>query len=408
MVRIYWTLGVLALVYRADNVLGNHLSSHQLTYDNLPLSQRRFFKNVRALLEKRLNPNVVADSDWPSFDNVLNSDMNSPHNGFTDNDNIIKSPTAVPTPVLVENWPKIAHSFGQVTAVSIDPYGNPVIFHRADRFWDSNTFNETNNVFYYIEKGPIKESTIYTLDAKTGNILSGWGNNMFYLPHGLTIDTHGNYWITDVAMHQAFKFRASESQPLITIGTRFRPGSTIKHLCKPTSIAVATTGEFFVADGYCNQRILKFNAAGRLLRVIPQPPEFLSLQVPHAITLLEHLDLLCIADRENMRVVCPKAGLKSSKGEGQPAATIQEPDLGRVFGVAGYNDKDIVYAVNGPTSMLPVRGFTINPKSETIIGHWGKFKNPHSIAVSSNNLTLYVTEIGSGYQANRIWKYVLV
>lgn len=34
--------------------------------------------------------------------------------------------------------------------------------------------------------------------------------------------------------------------------------------------------------------------------------EFLSLQVPHAITLLEHLDLLCIADRENMRVVCPK------------------------------------------------------------------------------------------------------
>lgn len=64
--------------------------------------------------------------------------------------------------------------------------------------------------------------------------------------------------------------------------------------------------QIFVADGYCNNRILKFNAAGRILRVIPQPPEFLSLQVPHGLTLLEHLDLICIADRENMRVVCPR------------------------------------------------------------------------------------------------------
>lgn len=64
--------------------------------------------------------------------------------------------------------------------------------------------------------------------------------------------------------------------------------------------------KIFVADGYCNNRILKFNAAGRILRVIPQPPEFLSLQVPHGLTLLEHLDLICIADRENMRVVCPR------------------------------------------------------------------------------------------------------
>lgn len=25
------------------------------------------------------------------------------------------------------------------------------------------------------------------------------------MPHGLTIDPHGNYWMTDVAMHQALK-----------------------------------------------------------------------------------------------------------------------------------------------------------------------------------------------------------
>jgi len=97
--------------------------------------------------------------------------------------------------------------------------------------------------------------------------------------------------------------------------------------------------------------------------------------------------------------------LISSHGEGEPAATIQEPDLGRVFGVASFGD--IVFAVNGPTSMLPVRGFTIDPRSETIIGHWGEFKNPHSMAVSVNGSALYVTEIGTNHQTNRVWKYVL-
>lgn len=47
--------------------------------------------------------------------------------------------THIATPVLVENWPVNSHSnsFGQVTAVSVDPEGNPVIFHRADRYWDA-------------------------------------------------------------------------------------------------------------------------------------------------------------------------------------------------------------------------------------------------------------------------------
>jgi hypothetical protein len=47
---------------------------------------------------------------------------------------------------------------------------------------------------------------------------------------------------------------------------------------------------------------------------------------------MESLDLLCIADRENMRVVCPRAGLVPYASV-QPVS-IQAPDLGRVFGVA--------------------------------------------------------------------------
>jgi len=27
----------------------------------------------------------------------------------------------------------------------------------------------------------------------------------FYMPHGLTVDGHGHFWMTDVAMHQVIK-----------------------------------------------------------------------------------------------------------------------------------------------------------------------------------------------------------
>lgn len=38
--------------------------------------------------------------------------------------------------------------------------------------------------------------------TSSGTPLKAWGNGLFYLPHGLTIDPQGAFWVTDVAMHQ--------------------------------------------------------------------------------------------------------------------------------------------------------------------------------------------------------------
>lgn len=119
--------------------------------------------------------------------------------------------------------------------------------------------------------------------------------------------------------------------------------------------------------------------------------------------------------------------MKSSLDEGTPAATIQEPDLGRVFDVAAYGKFEListqilcaiiesraylclilgnlVYAINGPTSqIIPVRGFTIDPMTEEIIDHWGGFENPHTIAICPNGSAMYVGEIGP----NRLTKFTL-
>jgi hypothetical protein len=67
------------------------------------------------------------------------------------------------------------------------------------------------------------------------------------------------------------QFRPGETRPALTLGERFRPGGGQTRLCQPTAVAVATSGHVFVADGYCNHRVLTFNQRGRLLRLIPLP-----------------------------------------------------------------------------------------------------------------------------------------
>lgn len=131
---------------------------------------------------------------------------------------------------------------------------------------------------------------------------------MFYLPHGLTIDLDGNYWVTDVAMHQVFKFDAKDiaamrdkqklkkteynreatfldhhdpdnslekyvPKPSLRLGNAFEPGNDDRRFCKPTAVAVMSNGDFFVSDGYCNSRIIKFNAKGQKILQWGRPCE---------------------------------------------------------------------------------------------------------------------------------------
>ncbi|XP_050433416.1 peptidyl-alpha-hydroxyglycine alpha-amidating lyase 2-like [Adelges cooleyi] len=317
----------------------------------------------------------------------------------------VQEQISINRPIEVEGWPRSPiPRLGQVSGVAMNTVGQPVIFHRGSRVWDESSFNETFH-YRHVQEGPILTNTIVTLNPKTGDVLSSWGAGFFYMPHGITIDHQGNVWVTDVAMHQVFKFSPGANRPSLTFGKRFENGKGYRTLCQPTSVAIASTGDIFIADGYCNSRVLKYSARGELLRVFPHANEFLSLQVPHSLALLEQLDMICIADREDMRVVCRGAELSDDSKE-QAALTIQEPDLGRVYAIT--NHGNMLYAVNGPTSpVIPVRGFTINPTTETILDHWPLAKDglqvPHDIAISKDGSSLYVASI----TPNRIVKYTM-
>ena len=51
---------------------------------------------------------------------------------------------------------------------------------------------------------------------------------------------------------QVFKFSplGSSTKRLLALGDKLVPGSGNSRFCKPTSVAVDRSGEFFVADGY--------------------------------------------------------------------------------------------------------------------------------------------------------------
>lgn len=129
-----------------------------------------------------------------------------------------------------------------------------------------------------INDGPILEHTVITIDPLSKQIKHKWGNSMFYLPHGLTFDKNGSIWLTDVALHQVFKFPEKGSiKPLLVLGKRFENGNDNDHFCKPTSTAIySLNGDIYVADGYCNSRIVRFSSDGVFLNQWGQSDSYVS------------------------------------------------------------------------------------------------------------------------------------
>ena len=70
-------------------------------------------------------------------------------------------------------------------------------------------------------------------------MLQSWGANLFYMPHGLTVDPEGNVWVTDVGLQQAFKFSPS-GELLQSLGQQLEPGSAEDQFCKPTHVSGGT------------------------------------------------------------------------------------------------------------------------------------------------------------------------
>jgi len=292
-------------------------------------------------------------------------------------------------PIEVHGWDD-ALKLGQVTGVDVDLNDDPVIFHRGPAVWDGKAFDSKNILN---KKKVIKEDTILTLDADKAKVKSSFGGGMFYMPHGLEVDREGNIWVTDAGLHQVFKFEKDKTQPSLVLGEKFVPGNDDKHFCKPTSVAVASNGRVFVADGYCNSRVAVFSPDGQHLHDIKG-----EWTVVHSIVLYEPEDVLCVADREGMKIDCVGAGLRMPQFRGSMSSSIR--DVGRVFGLAGRGTALLAVGVEGTFSWgrsPPAKGVTIDLSDEnSIVTTWGtELTSPHDVAISRAGDAVYVAEIAT-------------
>ena len=151
-----------------------------------------------------------------------------------------------------------------------------------------------------------------------GNYLYDWGETGFSFPHAIYADAHDNIWIVDRNDQQILKY-TPQGELLMTIGEKgfrsdpartpttgvraaTRRSRTAATLSTCGGIAVAPSGDIYIADGYANARVHRFSADGALKRSWGEPGSGPGqFMLPHGACITADGRLL-IADRENDRI----------------------------------------------------------------------------------------------------------
>lgn len=292
---------------------------------------------------------------------------------------------------VVHGWPLLPEGFvlGQVCGVGIDSHNQVFIFHRANHSW-----SRTDEL--------IDVPTILSFDGDTGKLTASLGAKMFVLPHGLRVDRDDNIWVTDLTLQQVLKL-SHDGKELMRLGTERVAGCDSRHFDKPTDVAVAPDGSFYVSDGYGNNRVAKFSANGNFLfdwgKKGDKPGEF---NLPHNVV-IDHMGRVYVADRGNARI-------QVFKDDGSFLYEWKGSSLGRPWGLEFGPDR-CLYAVDGGDLLHAGldRGSIMKLDLKgNILEKWSRFGNydgqiywGHDIAVGKN-LDVYVGDV---YHGMRIQKF---
>ncbi len=294
---------------------------------------------------------------------------------------------------VVSGWPQLPekHVLGFCAGVAVDAQDRVFVFHRSGRVW-ANPFS----------KEPIAAPTVSVMDGASGKLLATWGENRFLMPHGLTVDHESNLWLTDVGLHQVFKF-SPDGKVLLTLGEARVPGNDHAHFNLPTDVAVLRDGSFYVSDGYKNTRVMKFSAEGEFeFEWGTKGKGTGEFNLPHGIC-VDAQDRVIVCDRENER-------LQVFDARGGFLLEWKGPQIGKPYGVAAASGGRIFAIDGGSPSLKPTeRGKAVELNEQgRLIDTFGSFgKNPgqfqlgHDIAIGPDG-AVYIAE-GTGA---RVQKFV--
>jgi len=258
---------------------------------------------------------------------------------------------------------------------------------------------------------------------RSGKFLLSFGEGLFSIPHGVTVDDEGCVYCTDCGDNTVRKF-SPRGELLHTLGTPHvgsdtgwvpTPGEPadvhdvekVAHPGPPfngcTNLAIAPNGDLYVSDGYRNCRIHRFSPSGEHLaswgEVGAGPGEF---RLPHALAFQG--DRLLVADRENDRIqVFDTDGrfLEEWSDVQRPTDLALTPDgnvvvaeLWRPLGTRGFRTDTRNVDLPSRLSLLSPEGKNIatcgKPLTDAMDGY---FIAPHAVAIDPEDGTLYVAEV---------------
>jgi len=177
---------------------------------------------------------------------------------------------------------------GRLSGVAVSPTGNIVALNRG----------------YH----PVLEF------KSDGSFVRTWGegSRMFEGAHSLRFDRQGDLWYIDAADNIIFHFD-KEGRTIGTLGTNPEPWTWLTHvieravpgranLYQETDIGWSADGSMFVADGYGNSRVAKYDKDGNFVKAWgergAQPGNF---NTPHSLV-VDPNDVVYVADRGNSRI----------------------------------------------------------------------------------------------------------
>ena len=216
-----------------------------------------------------------------------------------------------------QNAPKRAAAFATAPDIAYDSAGNNFLKLPAGLYLGEAMAvarNSKGQIFVYTRSG--EATRLFMFDAE-GNYLREIGQGVygFSMAHGVRVDAQDNIWVVDEGTDMVMKFNP-EGRILMVMGKRpefeegiFQtpgPGFTIPQepykFGRPTDIAFDAAGDVFIADGYTNSRVVKYDKWGKFIKAFgdkgKDPGQF---NTPHAIQTDANGNVY-VADRGNNRI----------------------------------------------------------------------------------------------------------
>lgn len=239
---------------------------------------------------------------------------------------------------------------------------------------------------------------------REGNFLQSWGEEFAVGAHGMyySKEADGEYlYLADEARHLVAK-TTLDGEVLFRVGVPDRPDLyASEEQYRPTDVAVAPNGDFYVVDGYGQSWIHIYNAAGEYQSSFGgKGSEPGKVDCPHGIWVdtRKAEPELYVADRSNHRIQVFTLGgehIRFVTDEMDLPCCFYQfeddlyiPDLNSRVTIIGPDDKLITHLGEDQTA-YKTEGWPLRPLPED--RKVGSFVSPHAVCVDSHG-DIYVAE----------------